>query len=122
MAATDQGPQQVRMDGIVAAREGAVLREFALDPVELVLTHDHGHGRHWNPLRRGCRDGGIMGPAYWMSGRAPDTGWTIASPARVDLAGVHRIGENPAHGGQAPEGLAGGRGYLAILQQTRYLE
>lgn len=99
VATTDQCAQQIRMRRIVTTREGFILRQFALNQVELCLRNDCRHCRHWNPFRWRHQCTAVMRSADRMRCRAPDTGRTIPHAASIDLAGISGIGQDSADGG-----------------------
>src|SRR5262249_53306763 len=104
-AATDHGPQQVVVLGVVARGALLIDRQFLLHPSEFLLADDRGH-RERDPFLLRPRDLRAPGPDRAQR-RAPAARGPVAGPIAVDPADGGRIAQDAADGAALPAGLAG---------------
>jgi hypothetical protein len=110
--ATDQAPEEICVNFVVPSGELLILGKFGLNLIELFLP-DEGRNRcDEDPLLLRNRRVAARWLSNGMSGRAPYPGRAGAGTPGIDVAGVDRVGENPAKGRRIPTGLTVGGGHL----------
>ena len=88
LTAADQGPQQVAVCLVVAARKRLVVRELLGRQLKLLLSHDGGYGGYRDPFLRSYRYRRLLGVADWLGGRAPYPWRAVAHAPGLDLPRV----------------------------------
>src|SRR3954454_10200209 len=94
-AAAYQCSKKVFMRLVVAPREGLVFGVLLFYEIELLLPYHRRHLCHGDPLLWRQRDGRAVRMSYWVGGRAPYFGGTVACAASVDLSDIGGVGQYP---------------------------
>src|SRR5690348_13634955 len=104
------------MGFVVAGSALSIQRQFFLDQIEVLLTHQCWDRRDKGPLLTRGSVATRRRFAHGMGRRPSDTSRAQALSAHIDYTGVGRVGEETMQRGRAPTSLALRR-YDATLQQ-----
>jgi hypothetical protein len=104
----DERKQQIRMRGVMAPGELAILSEFGLHLVKLLLTDQRWNEGHREPLGRSDRCG-APARSNRLQRRTTPTRRTAGDAPGVDVACIGRIGQDAAHTARLPTRFACGR-------------